>query len=632
MKFDDENDYSEAESEESFVDEDPPVQHLSEYPKPFRGTEEENIYEFIKKLDLAFYYNRVRASDRVDVLKRLVKGNAEYSVSDFKSLDENLEWLKKVFGNPHSIWKKEKEKFLQKSRGEVENWTDYFSPQRKLMLVKMSNFLQYAEGLANKFEILKDDVFSSSTLNSLMVVLPPKIIHKIIKKERKESGEGITNTFKYMKEVVEDEIETEIVASRYYDAYAESYRIHDGQAREDENIKAVAKSRTGSKETFVIKTVKEKEVKNPKRLALRNLKRHSQRISRSVKAKKSPDKMISNFLKKSKQVMIKFQNDLSNKEKSRIQEKMDEVKIANDKMKVGVEDENDKFKSLNIKEFVPQKVKKTNIFKPNEYTEEANEDELKLPDVPSRAPELDKAEFGNLDTKPNPFQDIENRLTKLKFFNQTWLKNENVTKVHPVKPDENDPKVPSNAHDDAVDENEIDVPADDSIKEVPVEESTEVIEIEPVFSSKEEIEAFNEWYYNKIAENKTPKKIKLISSSLENEPEVMKPSSSLPVVTETSPTWKVDMNMVIVLMIALLIYLQGILKIKHPPVRAAASPTESPHSYPVCGTCVCAVSGINRDLSGTAVDRHGDSVGKLKFPVWLSAVWLRIKGILSSPR
>ena len=182
------------------------------------------------------------------------------------------------------------------------------------------------------------------------------------------------------------------------------------------------------------------------------------------------------------------------------------------------------------------------------------------------------------------------------------------------------------------DENETEVLADDSIKEVTVEEGTEVVEIEPVFSSKEEIEAFNEWYYNKIAENKTPKKIKLISSSLENEPEVMKPSSSLPVVTETSPTWKVDMNMVIVLMIALLIYLQGILNIKHPPVRAAASPTVSPHSYPVCGTCLCAVSGINRDLSGTAVDRHGDSVGKLKFPVWLSAVWLRIKGILSSPR
>ena len=83
MKTDDDNDYSDAESDKGSLDENIPVQHLSEYPEPFRGTEEENVYDFIKKLDLAFYYNRVRACDRVDVLKRLVKGNAEYSVSEY---------------------------------------------------------------------------------------------------------------------------------------------------------------------------------------------------------------------------------------------------------------------------------------------------------------------------------------------------------------------------------------------------------------------------------------------------------------------------------------------------------------------------------------------------------------------
>ena len=298
-----------------------------------------------------------------------------------------------------------------------------------------------------------------------------------------------------------------------------------------------------------------------------------------------------------------------------------------------IEDRNYKFKSLNIKEFIPQKVWKTNVVKPNEYIEEEKEDELKLPDVPSGTPELDKAEFGNLDTKPNPFEDIESRLTKLKFFNQTWLKNENVLKDHLVKPDQNQnvPEVSSTSQDNALVENEKEVPADDSIKEeVPGEQGAEAVEIEPVFSSKEDIKAFNDWYYSKIAKNKIPKKSKPISRSLETE--VVKSSDSQPVVTKTSPTWKVDMNMVIVLMIALLIFLQGILKTKLPPVRAAASPTVSPHSYPVCGTCLCAVSGINRDLSGTAVDKHGDSVGKLKFPIWLSAVWLRIKRILSSPR
>ena len=100
-----------------------------------------------------------------------------------------------------------------------------------------------------------------------------------------------------MKEVVEDEIETEIVASRYYHVYAESYAIHDGHAREDENPKSVVRSRKSSKETSdtktVTKTIKEKEAKNPKKLALRNLKRHSQRISKSMKAMKNPFGIIS---------------------------------------------------------------------------------------------------------------------------------------------------------------------------------------------------------------------------------------------------------------------------------------------------------------------------------------------------
>ena len=112
MKLDYESSLSEDETDYGSEYENSNVHHLSEYPKPFRGTEEENVYDFIKKLDLAFYYNRVHTDNKVDILKKLVKGNAEYSVSDYKSLDENLEWLKKVFGNPHAIWKKEREKFL----------------------------------------------------------------------------------------------------------------------------------------------------------------------------------------------------------------------------------------------------------------------------------------------------------------------------------------------------------------------------------------------------------------------------------------------------------------------------------------------------------------------------------------
>ena len=106
-----------------------------------------------------------------------------------------------------------------------------------------------------------------------------------------------------------------------------------------------------------------------------------------------------------------------------------------------------------------------------------------------------KTELENLDIKANPFEDIESRLTKLKFFNKTWLTNENVSKIYPVKPHKNDTVFPSYAHEDAVEENEIKLLAAESIKEeVPLEQATKAVEPEPVFSTKEEIDAFNDWY------------------------------------------------------------------------------------------------------------------------------------------
>ena len=172
MKLDDENGYSEDEKDEDSVCENHQVKYLSEYPDPFEGTEEENVYEFIKKVETAFFYNRVREVDKNDVLRKLVIGDAEGLVREFKSLNENFTFLKKVFGNPHAIWKKEKDRFLRRSRQEVKNWTDQFSPERKLMLVKVLNFLEYAKGLAKKFEAIKEDVFSSSTLESIMAMRP----------------------------------------------------------------------------------------------------------------------------------------------------------------------------------------------------------------------------------------------------------------------------------------------------------------------------------------------------------------------------------------------------------------------------------------------------------------------------
>ena len=233
----------------------------------------------------------------------------------------------------------------------------------------------------------------------------------------------------------------------------------------------------------------------------------------------------------------------------------------------------------------------------------------------SGTPELGKAGLGKLDIKQNPFEDIEKRLTKLKFFNQTWLKE--IRETQPIKCVKNDLEVPTV------------ISKDEEITAEPTLDIKEV-KIEPVVSTKEESEAFNDWYYAKIDENKIPKKSRILRSS---KSEMMTSTSSKQMVTETSPImWKVDMNVVIVVMIALLSFLPGIFRAKFARVPASASSTVTRTLYPVCGKCLCAgaVSGMKTDQTGTVVTKHGDSVFRGKLYFWLCEVWIRLKGILSS--
>ena len=58
---------------------------------------------------------RVWEGDKVNVLKKLVKGNVETSVSVWLSLDENLDYLRKVYRNPCNL-EKRKESILAKVR------------------------------------------------------------------------------------------------------------------------------------------------------------------------------------------------------------------------------------------------------------------------------------------------------------------------------------------------------------------------------------------------------------------------------------------------------------------------------------------------------------------------------------
>ena len=47
-----------------------PHEFLSRYPAPFRGHEDENIFDFIKDLEEAFQNNQVPASSQVKILTK----------------------------------------------------------------------------------------------------------------------------------------------------------------------------------------------------------------------------------------------------------------------------------------------------------------------------------------------------------------------------------------------------------------------------------------------------------------------------------------------------------------------------------------------------------------------------------
>ena len=210
---------------------------------------------------------------------------------------------------------------------------------------------------------------------------------------------------------------------------------------------------------------------------------------------------------------------------------------------------------------------------------------LHVPVVSTETFESVKADFVDADMIANSCdKDIERRLTKLKFFNQTWLKDLSKTKTTMGKRKDHD--VPYAAH-DAVEESDDKVPAVRVLKAEPKAEHHDAILVvsEPVTSSKEDIDAFNDWYLKKKSQSEIPKKSRsrFLSSSCAITEE-MALIIGKQVVTNTAPTkWKVDMDLVIVLLIALVNLMPKYPIRKHFPVPVTASISVNPSSFPVSG-------------------------------------------------
>ena len=146
---------------------------------------------------------------------------------------------------------------------------------------------------------------------------------------------------------------------------------------------------------------------------MRNLKNHRYRISKNARLghEEIVDQMIQHYLSKSRRILSQSENHFSDNEISIIETKMDEMKVLKNKMKESQDKTRDVTKTF--EKAMPTQNHKPKILKLDEYFDQEND--IYLPEVPSEILEPKKADLVYRD------EEIERRLTKLKFFNQTWL-------------------------------------------------------------------------------------------------------------------------------------------------------------------------------------------------------------------
>ena len=83
------------------------VKNVAEYPPPFGGKPNENIYTFKWQMLDALETNQIPERNKVKVLRKHLKGAPRESIGDdttVKSVNEAFRFLIEAFGNPREIW------------------------------------------------------------------------------------------------------------------------------------------------------------------------------------------------------------------------------------------------------------------------------------------------------------------------------------------------------------------------------------------------------------------------------------------------------------------------------------------------------------------------------------------------
>ena len=109
------------------------------------------------------------------MLIKCLSGEAKTKVGDhYKDVKDALKELGSYFGNPHVIWNAELEKIkLEHIQNHPQTWGKQSGTIKWVMaLASLQEFIRKAESLAEKFDVLKPNIYNAATTSTLYKCLP----------------------------------------------------------------------------------------------------------------------------------------------------------------------------------------------------------------------------------------------------------------------------------------------------------------------------------------------------------------------------------------------------------------------------------------------------------------------------
>ena len=157
------------------------VKDIAVYPSPFGGKPNKNVYTFKQKMFDALATNQIPERDKVEVLRKYLKGAPRESIGDdttVKSVDEAFAILIRAFGNPSETWSSILNNFKKKCMN-AKGWSAYGSYERRQLTFRTVEFLRQALGYAEEFPKLSNEIFHTNTVDSVIEVLPKDLFREI---------------------------------------------------------------------------------------------------------------------------------------------------------------------------------------------------------------------------------------------------------------------------------------------------------------------------------------------------------------------------------------------------------------------------------------------------------------------